>query len=124
MVADDLKLEKLQNIAMLFDFYGALLTDKQQQALQLFYEENLSLAEIAAQTDTSRQAVHDLIKRSVTLLQFYEEKLGLIAEYQKRTENLLRLQEIALKLESKTDDRQKDQWHTFWSALQKVKEGE
>lgn len=71
-------MDKLGYKLLLFDVYGALLTDKQQQALALTYNEDYSLGEIAALLGISRQAVFDSIRRSETLLANYEEKLGLI----------------------------------------------
>ena len=71
-------MDKLGYKLLLFDVYGALLTDKQQQALALTYNEDYSLSEIAALLGISRQAVFDAIRRSEGLLANYEEKLGLI----------------------------------------------
>lgn len=71
-------MDKLGYKLLLFDVYGALLTDKQQQALALTYNEDYSLGEIAALLGVSRQAVFDAIRRSETLLANYEAKLGLI----------------------------------------------
>jgi predicted DNA-binding protein YlxM (UPF0122 family) len=83
----------LERIALLFDFYGPLLTERQQELLQAYYLEDLSLAEIAESEGVSRQAVHDLIKRSEAALLEYEEKLGFLREYQERQERLQRLEE-------------------------------
>lgn len=63
--------------AMLLDCYGDLLTEKQRKAMELYYYEDLSYAEIGEPDEISRQAACDLIKRSEALLIMYEEKLGL-----------------------------------------------
>ncbi|HWI53408.1 MAG TPA: YlxM family DNA-binding protein [Symbiobacteriaceae bacterium] len=86
-------LKDLENMALLFDFYGSLLTDRQQELMQAYYLEDLSLAEIAGEGGVSRQAVHDLIKRAEASLQEYEQKLGFIREYRQRQERLFRLEE-------------------------------
>ena len=70
------RLEKSVEIGTLCAFYGGLLTQKQQDALRLHYEEDLSLGEIAEELDVSRQNVHELITRSVQKLRRYEEALG------------------------------------------------
>ena len=70
------KLEKSVEIGTLCAFYGGLLTQKQQDALRLYYEEDLSLGEIADELETSRQNVHELITRSAQKLRKYEEALG------------------------------------------------
>lgn len=72
------KLDNLGLKLLLFDVYGCLLTEKQQQTLALTYNEDLSLGEIASMLGISRQAVFDSIRRSEELLQSYDEKLGLI----------------------------------------------
>jgi hypothetical protein len=72
------KLDNLGLKLLLFDVYGSLLTEKQQQTLALTYNEDLSLGEIASLLGISRQAVFDSIRRSEELLQSYDEKLGLI----------------------------------------------
>ena len=69
-------LEKSVEIGTLCAFYGGLLTQRQQDALRLHYEEDLSLGEIAEELGVSRQNVHELITRSVQKLRRYEQALG------------------------------------------------
>lgn len=85
-------MKDLEKMAVLIDFYGALLTPRQQELMQAYYLEDLSLAEIAGGDGVSRQAVHDLIRRAEAALQEYEEKLGFVREYHQR-------QHVAVKLE-------------------------
>ena len=73
-------------INSLLDFYGRLLTDKQQSICRYYYREDLSLQEIAEIEKTSRSAVYDTVKRCRTDLDTYEEKLHLLRSYQKRRE--------------------------------------
>jgi hypothetical protein len=72
-------LEKLGRLAQLYDLYGPLLTPRQQEAIRLYYEQDMSLAEIAAECGVSRQAVHDILRRAEVALEKYEQKLGLLA---------------------------------------------
>ena len=66
---------------MLFDFYGELLTEKQREYFDLHYNEDLSLAEIAALTGISRQGVWDIIRRAEATLRDIEAKTGLVARF-------------------------------------------
>ncbi len=75
----DTMLEKFLHMSALFDFYGPLLTDKQNRCLQMHLLEDFSLSEISAELGISRQAVYDMLKRSEQIMQQYEDKLGLAA---------------------------------------------
>lgn len=75
-------LDKVLKIGLLLDFYGALLTEKQQQCLEIHYLHDLSLSEIASEFKVSRQAVHDILKRAEQILIEYEDKLKLVERYQ------------------------------------------
>lgn len=72
-------IDKTLHMSLLFDTYGDLLTERQRSIFTLYYEDDLSLGEIAAQHGISRQAVYDMLKRSVHALAELEEKLGLVA---------------------------------------------
>ena len=71
-------------ISMLLDYYSSLLTEKQLNIMNLYFNEDLSLAEIADLNQTSRQATFDLIKRCSKQLSVYEEKLKLLDRYRQR----------------------------------------
>jgi uncharacterized protein len=74
-------LEVRERINYLYDFYGELLTRRQQQILELYYNHDLSLGEISEETGISRQAVHDLLKRSSGTLEKLEMKLRLLERH-------------------------------------------
>ncbi len=80
-----MELEKTLQMNQLFSFYGELLTPKQAKYISDYYEEDYTLAEIAANHEVSRQAVYDSIKRSEEMLYEYEDKLHLIEEFERRT---------------------------------------
>lgn len=77
-------LEKTTRMNFLFDFYQALLTDKQRSYMELYYLNDLSLGEIAEQYEISRQAVYDNIRRTEAMLEEYEEKLQLFGKFRQR----------------------------------------
>ena len=69
--------EKDLNISYLLDFYGELLSDRKRFVMDMYYNEDFSLAEISEEIGISRQGVRDIIKKSEEELFFFEEKLGL-----------------------------------------------
>lgn len=69
--------EKNLKLASLLDFYGEVLSERKQAVLSMYYNEDLSLAEIAENIGISRQGVRELIKKAEEELVFLEEKLGL-----------------------------------------------
>ncbi len=79
-------IDKITQASLLYDFYGQLLTRRKQQVMELYHEENLSLAEIADEFGISRAAVHDSLKSAERSLAEYEEKLGLVARFLKSGE--------------------------------------
>ena len=68
---------KTLEMALLFDFYGELLTEKQREYFDLYYNEDLSLAEIAENKGITRQGVRDHVKKGEGSLSYFEEKLQL-----------------------------------------------
>lgn len=75
--------DRLIEMTLLFDFYGKLLTPKQQEIVDLYYMKDFSLGEIAQLLMTSRQAVHDNLKRAQKQLKTLEQKLGLIERFER-----------------------------------------
>ncbi len=81
-------MEKLLQVTYLYDFYGQLLTEKQEKIFRRYYLEDLSLSEIATEEDVSRQSIHDAIKQAERKLTTYEEKLGLVERFKKQEQEL------------------------------------
>ena len=79
--------ERIVQIALLFDFYGQLLTDKQIEIIDMYYNNDLSLSEISEQLGISRQGVYDALKRAEKTLFSYEEKLGLVNRFVEQKES-------------------------------------
>ena len=67
--------------SLLYDYYGGLLTGRQREVFELYYEENLSLSEIAVNLRISRQAVHRALGKAGDELEGFEGKLGLIGKH-------------------------------------------
>jgi len=98
-------LEKTTRMNFLFDFYQALLTDKQRSYMELYYLDDHSLGEIAESYKVSRQAVYDNIRRTEAMLEEYEDKLRLFEKFGERQAVLEQLT-AAIKDENSTmEDR-------------------
>ncbi|MDR0874653.1 MAG: hypothetical protein LBN12_00405 [Clostridiales Family XIII bacterium] len=68
--------------SLLYDYYGALLSERQREVFELYHEDNLSLSEIAGLASVSRQAVHTALGKAEERLASYEDALGLIAKHE------------------------------------------
>lgn len=85
-------------MTLLYDYYGALLSDKQQACFDLYYNQDFSLAEIAEQIGISRQGVHDSIARAEATLQQMEQVTGCIARADRIQQALAEIDRCAAQL--------------------------
>lgn len=86
-------------MTLLFDYYGSMLTDKQQQCFDMRYNQDLSLGEIAETMGVSRQAVCDNLARTEALLRKMEQNIGCISRSLKTRKAVQELLSIADKLD-------------------------
>ena len=82
-------------MALLYDFYGDMLTDRQKEFYDLYYNEDLSLAEIAENAGISRQGVRDVIVRAEAAMQEVEDKTGIIKRFEAQRPHLDAIAEAA-----------------------------
>ena len=87
-------------MTMLYDFYGELLTDRQKEFFDLYYNEDLSLAEIAENAGISRQGVRDVIVRAEATMQEIEDKTGIIKRFEAQRPHLAAIEEAASELKT------------------------
>lgn len=90
-------------ISLLLDFYGDILTEKQRDVVALYYNEDLSLAEIAENEGITRQGVRDAIKRAEFQMLELEEKLGLAKKFRTINEGLEKIRNAAREIEIYND---------------------
>ena len=94
-VARVIEMEQIGRRVFLYDFYGELLTERQQQVYESVVLEDFSLSEVAEDLGISRQGVHDMIRRCNHILEGYEEKLHLVEKFLRIREQIHRIQQIA-----------------------------
>ena len=92
-------MNKIYQESLLYDFYGELLTKRQQEIFEHVKFEDLSLSEAAEEYGISRQGIHDLLRRSEETLQAYEDKLGLVAKFMETKEAAGRIRELCCRWE-------------------------
>ncbi len=95
-------------MTMLFDFYGELLTERQKEFYELYYDEDLSLSEIAENYGISRQGVRDVIVRAEAYMTDIEDKTGLVRRFMQRTPHLERIEAAAGELKTINARRYED----------------
>ena len=93
-------MEKIVEQGILYDFYGPLLTEHQQEIYEACVYEDLSLSEAAERFGISRQGVHDLLKRCDKILKSYEERLGLIGRFKEQQDCLEAMQKLLSRREA------------------------
>ena len=93
-------MEKNLEFSRLLDFYGDMLTQKQRDSIEYYYNEDLSLSEISQNLGITRQGVRDAVKRAEALLYDMEARLGLARKFKDMSEGLLTIQKEAEKIQS------------------------
>lgn len=91
-------MEKFVEQTLLYDFYGELLTERQQQVYESVVLEDYSLSEVAEDLGISRQGVHDMIRRCNKTLEDYESKLHLVEKFLNIRRQVLEISRLAEKL--------------------------
>lgn len=127
-----LLIAKNLGISYLLDFYGDMLTEKQRDAVELYYNEDLSLAEIAEHSGITRQGVRDSIKRAEAQLFEYEARLHLAARFRRFEQVISAIRDEAMRIERYNDrfggsseiDRSASRIRHFAAELEHAAEGQ
>ena len=109
-------------MALLFDYYGGMLTDKQRDCFDMRYNQDLSLGEIADTLGVSRQAVCDNLTRTEALLRRMEENIGCVKRYMVHREALREILEAAAVLDASSDPAVASLGKQIRNAASKLKE--
>ena len=97
-------MEKFVEQGYLYDFYGELLTERQQQVYESVVLEDYSLSEVAEDLGISRQGVHDMIKRCNKTLEEYEQKLHLVEKFLSVKEKVSKIDDTLAEWEREKND--------------------
>ena len=95
-------------MALLYDFYGDMLTDRQKEFYDLYYNEDLSLAEIAENYGITRQGVRDVIVRAEAVLTELENKTGIIRRFHKMQEQFAQMETAVNAILQRNDQKWQD----------------
>ena len=87
-------------ISLLFDFYGDMLTEKQRDVVELYYNDDLSLSEIAENEGITRQGVRDVIVRAEAAMQEVEDKTGIIKRFEAQRPHLDAIESAAAEVQT------------------------
>ena len=100
---------KNMRIAYLLDFYGDLLDDHTVSVMKAYYNDDLSLSEVASDVGISRQGIRHLVKKGEELLEFYDSKLGLVGRYERLSQAADRIGAVAHKLYGRGENREAEE---------------
>ena len=95
-------------MALLYDFYGDMLTDRQKEFYDLYYNEDLALAEIAENYGITRQGVRDVIVRAEAVLTELEDKTGIIRRFHKMQEQFAQMETAVNAILQRNDQKWQD----------------
>ena len=98
-------MEKNVEISLLFSFYGRMLTARQADTVDLYYNEDLSLSEVGAELGISRQGVRDNLKRAESILYDTESRLGLVNRFLTIKSRLSEIDRIIAEIEASPDSK-------------------
>lgn len=115
------EIEERVELSILYDFYGALLKENQQRMFEASILEDYNFAEIAEEEGISRQGAYDAIKRAIKQLRGYEEKLGLVAKFQKQKVLVQKLRKELAQTDIKENEKQ---WQMISEILEEILDDE
>lgn len=111
--------EKTLKMTLLFDFFGDLLSERQREYFDLYYNEDLTLTEIAEDKGISRQGVRDVLTRARNALDEYEEKTGVVTRFLAMKSGLASLEKTAQELiDISSGDKEKELASSILRELQ------
>ena len=109
-------------MSLLLDYYGSLLTEKQKTYFDLYYNQDLSLGEIAEQEGISRQGVYDTVSRTEAILRSMEDATGCVARAEALRKAVREISDAVLPLKGHEDPTVRQSAQRILSAVSAIKE--
>ena len=113
-------MEKNYDISRLFDFYGAVLTERQRLAVNFYYNDDLSLSEVAEELGISRQGVRASLRRSEEILRELESKLGLVKRFEASIQNFENIRAVAASAKKQSVKEKNERLGLFAEKILKI----
>ena len=122
-------MEKNVEISLLFSFYGRMLTERQADTIDLYYNEDLSLSEVGTELGISRQGVRDNLKRAEAILYDTEKRLGLVKRFLGIKSKLSQIDRIIAEIEESPEAKSlsvsiKKQINSILAIIEKINDDE
>ncbi len=114
---DEQEVSERIELSLLYDFYGALLRENQQEIFESYILDDISVSEIAAEKGITRQGVHDAIKRVARQLRGYEQRLGLLARFEQQRAAVAEIHEF---LKEQEDMKATKEWQHILEMLEQI----
>ena len=112
-----MKIDGIMRQSLLYDFYGALLSERQREVMELYHEENLSLAD---EFGISRQGVHDALHKAEKSLEMYEEKLGLVGKFSRTSDAVSDIERRIARLSEMAENEAGDGFASELAEIEKI----
>lgn len=112
----------LEELTIHYDFYGKLLSNRQQEVVHMICEEDFSLTETGENLGITKQAVSEVLRRSTKKLESFEEKLGMIRRFQSVVSQLEKIERELEAVEGDLNDQQKAELQSIRQMLQNMTE--
>lgn len=113
-------MDKKIEVGLMLDYYGQLLTERQEEIVDLYYNNDLSMGEIAQSLGITRQGVYDNLKRSEKALYNIENKLGLVKRFLDEKDKIKFALELAKEIENEIKDKEMESTYNKLKEVSKI----
>lgn len=112
-------IDNQKRLTLLFDFYGGLLKAGQKRCIDMYLNDDLTMAEIAEEMQLSRQAVHHMIKKAEQVMERQEEIIGAVSSYNNRKDQVAKIKQILSEFDKTVEAEQIDRIKDLLNEIEK-----